>query len=96
MSSHYRGARAMVTDAEIGPPTLAARSPVHPIDFEIDVVQGEPLGAQPLERLLLLVHDVHLAFLPWSFQYVPDAAVPRPGPSVQNLVWCYVTPRSCY
>jgi hypothetical protein len=55
---------ATVTDAEIGPPTPAAPSPVHPIALEINVVEREPLGAQPLERLLLPVHDVRLAFLP--------------------------------
>jgi hypothetical protein len=55
-----------------GPPTLATRSPVHPIALEIDAVQGEPLRRTTLERLLL---PVHAAFLPWSFQDVPDAAV---------------------
>lgn len=37
-----------VTDPEIGPPTLAARSPVHPIGFEIDAVL---LGATLVRRL---------------------------------------------
>ena len=39
---------AMLTDSEIGPPTLAAGALVHPIAFEINAVQGEPLGAEPL------------------------------------------------
>jgi hypothetical protein len=42
-----------------------------------------------LERLFL---PVHAAFLPWSFQDVPDAAVPEADTNVQNLVWCYVGP----
>jgi hypothetical protein len=51
------------------------RSVVHPIALEIDAVQGEPPGAQPLERLLLPVHDVRLAFLPLASV---DIVVQRP------------------
>jgi len=50
-------------------------------------VQGEPLARTAFGRLLL---PVHAAFLAWSFQHVPDAAVPEAGTKVQNLVWCYV------
>jgi hypothetical protein len=37
------------------------------IAFEIDAVQGEPLGAQPLERLLLVRPRIPAS----SFQYAP-------------------------
>ena len=83
-----------MTDAEIGPPTLATRSPVHPIAFEIDAVQGEPLGAQPLKCLLIIpaARKCTLRRLLYtlgssSFQqpHVQDAHVPAAATLAENL-----------